>query len=253
MNFPDQLTIETPEQTALEFPLAGLGSRFLALAIDTLIQGAAALALFLTAVSFFPLLRLLGSISQWVGALLILGGFLIYSAYFAFFEAIWNGQTPGKRLIQLRVMKDDGRPIGAYDAITRNLVRIIDQLPGIYAVGIVTILFSRQSKRLGDHVAGTVVVHEKTLRESRPFAATAAAPGPGPALDVSHITLEEFQLLEAFLQRRESLETSVRRAMAIQIISRLAPKLGVEPEPWPKSEAQLAAALEQVRARGLRQ
>jgi uncharacterized RDD family membrane protein YckC len=252
MNFPDQLTIETPEQTALEFPLAGLGSRFLALAIDTLIQAGTMLVLLITAISFFPVLRLLGSMSQWLGASMIVAGFLVYSAYFAFFEAIWNGQTPGKRMIQLRVMKDDGRPIGTYDAIARNLVRIVDQLPGIYAVGIVAILFSRQSKRLGDYVAGTVVVHEKTLRESRPFAET-GTPAAGPALDVSQITAEEFRLVEAFLQRRESLETSVRRVMAIQIVSRLAPKLGVEPEPWPHSEKLIEAAYEQVRARGLRQ
>jgi uncharacterized RDD family membrane protein YckC len=251
MNFPDQLTIETPEQTALEFPLAGLGSRFLALAIDTLIQAGVMLVLLITAITFFPVLRLLGSMSQWLGASMIVAGFLVYSAYFAFFEAIWNGQTPGKRLNQLRVMKDDGRPIGTYDAIARNLVRIVDQLPGIYAVGIIAILFSRQSKRLGDHVAGTVVVHEKTLRESRPFAETEAT--AGHTLNVSQITAEEFRLIEAFLQRRESLETSVRRVMAIQIVSRLAPKLGVEPEPWPHSEKLIEAAYEQVRARGLRQ
>lgn len=253
MSSPDQLIIETPEQTSLQFPLAGIGSRFLALAVDTIIQVAVAFSLLLIALSFIPLLRLLGSVSQWIGASLIFAGFLIYAAYFAFFEALWNGQTPGKRLIQLRVMKDDGRPIGPFDSVARNLVRLVDQLPGIYAVGIIAVLFSRQSKRLGDQVAGTVVVHEKTLQGARPFATAQAASQAGTSpLDVSRISPEEFQLLETFLQRRESLETPLRRSLAIQIVTRLAPKLGVDPPPWPNSEKLFEMVFELVRSRGFR-
>jgi uncharacterized RDD family membrane protein YckC len=250
---PDKLTIETPEQTSLEFPLAGIGSRFLALAADTVIQMSVLLFLFLVAEMVAPVVRLLGAASLWVYAALIIGGFLVYVAYFAFFEAVWNGQTPGKRLVGLRVMKDDGRPIGVYDAITRNLLRIVDQMPGvIYAVGIIVMLFSDQSKRVGDHVAGTVVVHERTLEGARPFARTRTET-PELFFDASRVSLEEFQLIEMFLQRRDSLETDVRRAMAVQIANRLAAKLGVESAPWPACENLLEAIFAEVRAKGLRQ
>ena len=84
--------------------------------------------------------------------------------YFAMFEAFWNGQTPGKRWTHLRVIKDSGRPINAYDAILRNLLRIVDNLPTLYAIGIVTMLISKENKRVGDYAAGTVVVHEKPLQ-----------------------------------------------------------------------------------------
>jgi uncharacterized RDD family membrane protein YckC len=244
MASPDKLTIETPEQTALEYSLAGIGSRFLALAADTAIQITLLLACAVAALTAIPLARLIGMFSQWAIAGLIVGGFLIYEAYFAFFEAVWNGQTPGKRLAHLRVMKDDGRPIAAYDAIARNLLRI-------YAVGIVVMLFSRQSKRLGDHVAGTVVVHEKALESLRPF--SASSPDPERPIDVSEFTLGEFQLIETFLQRRESLEPEARRRMAMEISMRLAPKAGSSPQPWPQCERFLEDLFAQLRGKSLRE
>jgi uncharacterized RDD family membrane protein YckC len=250
MNSVDKLTIETPEQTSLEFPLAGIGSRFLALAADTVIQATVVLLLMAGLETVYPLARLLGSASQWMLAAAVVFGFLLYEGYFAFFEAVWNGQTPGKRMAGLRVMKDDGRPIGVYDAISRNLLRIIDQLPGIYAVGVIVMLFSRQSKRLGDHVAGTLVVREQALEAARPFLQTGAGGGVA-AIDTSRVSLEEFQLAEAFLQRRDSLETGVRRGMAAQIARRLAAKTGVETKPWPECERLIEAVFEQVRAKGL--
>ena len=251
MSSANKLTIETPEQTSLEFPLAGIGSRFLALAADTILQVSVVLALLVALEMVYPLARLLGSTSQWMFAAAIVGGFLLYEGYFAFFEAVWNGQTPGKRLAHLRVMKDDGRPIGVYDAIARNLLRIVDQIPGVYAVGVIVMLFSRQSKRLGDHVAGTVVVHEQALEAARPFADTGGG-AEAAALDTSRVSIEEFQLVEAFLQRRGSLETGVRRGMAAQIAERVAAKVGVEPAPWPACERLLEAVVEQVRAKGFR-
>ncbi|HVB34570.1 MAG TPA: RDD family protein [Patescibacteria group bacterium] len=252
MASPEKLTIETPEQTPLEFPLAGIGSRFLALAADTAIQLALLLALFAVAATLIPLARLAGLLSLWAIAGLIIGAFLVYEGYFAFFEAVWNGQTPGKRLAGLRVMKDDGRPIGVYDAIARNLMRIVDQMPGVYAVGIVVMLFSKQSKRLGDHVAGTVVVHEKAFDGARPF--SGARPEASERIfDTSRISLGEFQLIETFLQRRDSLGADARRRMAARIASRLAHKLGVPAEPWPACEKFLENLFKQLRGKGMRE
>lgn len=252
MASPDKLTIETPEQTSLEFPLAGIGSRFLALAADTMIQLSLLAAIGGAALTFIPMARLIGMLSQWAIAGLIMGVFLVYEGYFAFFEAIWNGQTPGKRLCGLRVMKDDGRPIGIYDSIARNLLRIVDQMPGIYAIGIVVMLFSKQSKRLGDHVAGTVVVHERPMEASRFFTGIPSESSE-KMFDTSQLSLSEFQLIEAFLQRRQSLETEARRRMATQIASRVAAKAGVPVQPWPECEHFLETIFASLRARGLRQ
>src|SRR5579863_1107860 len=162
----DHLIIETPEQIPLDFLLAGIGSRFLALAVDSIIQGVAVVALgILTLVVAGGTGAARAGGVTWVMAALFLAFFLVQFGYFALFEAIWNGQTPGKRYWHLRVIKDDGRPLSTFDALGRNLLRIVDSLPGIYAVGIVTALISSKNKRLGDYVSGTVVVHERPLAQ----------------------------------------------------------------------------------------
>ena len=171
----DKISIETPEQINLEFPLAGIGSRFLAMATDTLIQFFMGLAVFMVVV-LTPFLTkragIVGALSQeWIWALSGLAVFLLQFGYFSFFEAIWKGQTPGKRREHLRVIKDDGRPITAFDAVGRNLMRIVDGLPGIYGVGVISIFLSGRSKRLGDYLAGTIVVHDHPINAgaSLPF------------------------------------------------------------------------------------
>ena len=216
----DKLTIETPEQTVLEFPLAGIGSRSLALAIDSALQAGAIVAVAL----FAGLLSLAGFLpdvgKQWTYALLILAAFLLEFGYFAFFEAVWNGQTPGKRWTHLRVLKDSGRPISVQDAILRNLLRIVDSLPTLYAIGIVTSLLSKQNKRLGDYLAGTVVVHEKPMTAGQltwEAASTSLIAGAQPRT----LTPAELQLVEAFLERRSSFTDDVRRSMARQIVDKL--------------------------------
>src|SRR6202167_4343351 len=205
----DQLKIDTPEQIALELPLAGIGSRFLALAIDTLIQSVFYL---ITAFIFIFTLPLGSSVFMFlpklVGpALAIFILFAIYWGYFAFFESIWSGQTPGKRYAGIRVIKESGRPINAFDAIGRNLMRAVDGLPGIYGVGVVCMMCNQQSRRLGDFVAGTVVVHEKPSEDVRPTWNTAMESSststlPGPA----HATADELVLIETYLSRRFELD-----------------------------------------------
>ncbi len=215
----EKLIIETPEHTTLEFPLAGIGSRALALMIDTLLQIGAFIILGILAgliayAGYFPRLG-----KQWVYALFIFAGFLVEVAYFAFFEIVWNGQTPGKRWTRLRVIADSGRPVDAQGAILRNLVRIVDSLPSLYAAGIVTSLISSQNKRIGDYVAGTVVVHEKGLQGVSPWVASAT-----PLLALARpveLTGAQLQLVEAFLERRGSFSEDLRRSMARQITERL--------------------------------
>jgi uncharacterized RDD family membrane protein YckC len=195
-------------------------------------------------------LSLFGSTGpQWLIAILIISFFLLYSAYFAIFEAIWNGQTPGKRYAQLRVMKDDGRPITVYDSVARNLLRIVDQFPVFYGVGIISVFLSKQNKRLGDFVAGTVVVHEKTVEDARPFL-DMQADAAAPSYNVSLVSADEFRLIETFFQRRDGLDPVLRGSMAAQISNRISAKLGVRVYGWPRNEKFLEAVHAQYRAGG---
>ena len=170
MPAPEHLTIETPEQIALEFPLAGVGSRFLAIAYDTLLQalliGGVVIVGLLIAVFVAPAVDGLAASRRhvWTIAVLLAIVFAIYTAYFAVFEVLWNGQTPGKRLVGLRVIDATGRPVAPYAVIIRNLLRLIDQAPGFYAIAIVSVLVTERHQRLGDLAAGTVVVHDRVER-----------------------------------------------------------------------------------------
>jgi len=190
--------------------------------------------------------------TQWVIAISIFVAFLVQFGYYSFFEAIWNGQTPGKRWTHLRVMQDSGRPITPYDAILRNLVRLVDWMPTLYAVGIVTILISREKKRVGDYAAGTVVVHEKPLQGvSSIWAATAPSPSAVQtvsALSSVQLSADELQLIETFFERRASLEADVRRSMARQIAIKLGDRLNISSEQRPDAEKFLEALAGQRRS-----
>jgi uncharacterized RDD family membrane protein YckC len=231
-SWDDKLTIETPEQTSLEFPLAGVGSRCMALLLDTLIQAILALTLLLL-LWLFSLLSPggpfgLGASGLWAQAILYFAAFVIFFGYFAFFESIWNGQTPGKRVAHLRVIQESGRPLQVWQAFARNLMRIIDSIPTFYAVGMLSMLISKQNRRLGDYVAGTVVVHERPLTKiSVGWASAAPDSAGGSTLGASRLSLEEVRLIEAFLERRNSLAEDVRFRMARQIATRIANQLGM--------------------------
>jgi len=228
----DELKIDTPEQIALELPLAGIGSRFLAMALDTLIQVGVGL---IAIVVFFLILGIGVSSLQYIPhtvgpAIAIFIVFTIYWGYFAIFESLWKGQTPGKRVAGIRVIKESGRPINAYEAIGRNLMRAVDGLPGMYGVGLVCMMLNRESRRLGDFVAGTVVVHEKPTGEVRPLWNTATDAGLSMA-NVGMVTADELVLIETYLSRRFDLDPEVRLRTAIQIADRIKQKTGMEPPP----------------------
>ncbi len=243
----DKLSIETPEQIQLEFPLAGVGSRFLALAYDTLLQAAAGIVLFLIGLFAVSEVAVSRPLDLWVSALLVLLTFLVQFGYFAFFEAIWQGQTPGKRYVHLRVMKDNGQPMTTYDAVARNLLRIVDSLPGFYAVGILSVLLSSENKRLGDYVAGTVVVHEQPLEQQAQlkYAGEAAS----SSYDVVRLSAEEFQLMEAYLLRRNQLAPEVRERLTRQIVERITPKLEISPEDQRQPERLFEKLVSDYRSR----
>lgn len=162
------LSVETPESVAFAYELAGLGSRGIAIVIDSalvlllvLAEGVVlALALWLTGVAQAGGLGFAAGWGVWVLSGFIVAVFVTVWGYFILGETMGNGRTPGKRALGIRVARDDGGRVRPLDSVIRNALRIVDLLPGSYAVGVVSIVFSEQNKRLGDHAAGTVVVRD---------------------------------------------------------------------------------------------
>jgi uncharacterized RDD family membrane protein YckC len=227
----DKLTIETPEQTSLDFAVAGIGSRFLALAFDILIQLLIGIVVGIAgAVALNGIIRVLPTAGIWGGAILILFYFLLYFGYFALFEILWNGQTPGKRKAGIRVIKDSGRPLTPAESIGRNLMRIVDWMPALYGIGLASMFFTKGNKRLGDLVVGSIVVREMSLKDLKPVSqslSSSASPVPlstGP-LGAHLLSAEDVALIESFLNRRSALEPYVRFRMAEEVLRKIKPKL----------------------------
>lgn len=230
----DKLTIDTPEQVHLEFGLANLGSRFMAIFADTFIQAILwATLLIIDETSLGgALFSRLGSYRVWVSALIIFAYFCLFWGYYAAFEALWKGQTPGKRWAGIRVIKDSGRPIDAFEAIARNFLRIIDFFPAFYGAGIVTMLLSAKNQRLGDLVVGTIVVHERPQKESGLFFNTSLK-AEAVLYQATRLSVQEIELIETFLARRLDIPPEVRKQNAVRIAEMIGGKLGIGPESRP--------------------
>jgi uncharacterized RDD family membrane protein YckC len=227
----DILVIETPERVPLHFALASIGNRFLACAIDHAIQAVAIGLIVLTAVilmNFQIIEQVISSAPKWVLAVMILMLFLIFAGYFAFFEWAWSGQTPGKRWLKLRVIREDGRPITFWEAAVRNLLRTIDMMPApFYSIGLISVFSSARDQRIGDMVAGTVVVREREA-EAPEFSQVFATPVSDPALrrsfkpvdftaSLNSLTESEIEVVETFLRRRWDLSDVPRQWMAWRV------------------------------------
>ena len=224
MPAPENLIIDTPEQIPLELPLANVGSRFLALAFDTLLQTIGAGLFVGVGLGARWLLSLAApALQNWITAALVLGVFTIYTAYFAVFESIWNGQTPGKRVVGLRVIDVSGRPITVYAALIRNILRILDSIPGIYAVAIISAIVTKRNQRLGDLAAGTLVIRERTEAIAPPAAVETTAARHG----AHRLQPGDIVLIEGFLRRRGELDPLVRLQSARRIAERMAAKLDI--------------------------
>jgi uncharacterized RDD family membrane protein YckC len=252
----DKLTIETPEQTALEFAVAGIGSRFLAIAYDVLIQMLVGLVVGIAGgFGLASLSVLLPKAAMWGGALLILFFFVLYFGYYAIFEILWNGQTPGKRKVGIRVIKDSGRPLTPAESIGRNLMRIVDWLPFFYGVGIVCAFLTKSNKRLGDLVVGSLVVRETSLMELKPIWQTApvtgaAVPTATGLFGADRLTPEECALIESFLSRRNALDYHLRLRMADEVFRRIKDKLTIPPGNTLSADRILEALSYERRATG---
>jgi uncharacterized RDD family membrane protein YckC len=207
-----------------------------------------------------------GEPAKWAIAVVILIPFLLQWGYFSLFEAFWHGQTPGKRLLNLRVIQQSGRPIGLFESMGRNLIRIIDMLPGFYLVGAVCIFANRRQQRLGDMVAGTLVVHSVPVETpmlpqgtrtftapavERPLQPMAAKTVPLPADAVARLSPMDLQLIESFLARRLDLPLDVRAKLAEKLSRRMEEKMKSAIPPGTSNETFLEALVLGLREVGL--
>lgn len=250
----ETLIIETPERVPLAFALASIGNRFIAVAIDHFIQY---FSIFLVVWASMSITGIGGSgegvydqivseMPKWTLAILIVVVSLLFSGYFILFEWLMNGQTPGKRLMKLRVIREDGRPITLWEAIARNLLRIFDAVPGfvipIYSVGLISIFMSGRDQRVGDFFAGTVVIRERT-DEAPTFQETFSHRISDAALrrvqkktefqaNINLLSEEEIEIVESFLRRRWDLTERQRLWMAwrvaLPIMYKLKPSYDLE-------------------------
>jgi uncharacterized membrane protein SpoIIM required for sporulation/uncharacterized RDD family membrane protein YckC len=244
----ETITIPTPEQIEVEFELAGPGSRFTAYVIDLL----CIVLLFLTLVAVFLVGTGVGhlvpfdqegltgkQLSAWAVAFILVLFFLVQWGYFVGIEWWMRGQSPGKKALGIRVVRDDGLPVSLREATLRNLVRVADMLPPpSYVLGGIVMYFDRSGRRLGDMVAGTVVVRQRYdieagLASHTDWGATWLArleQGKSGTLTLPHGTIgaQQLALIAQFLQRRHTLPPERRRQLAARILAPLRPMLDTD-------------------------
>ena len=241
-----EIAVLTPEHVELKFELAGIGSRFIAMFVDTVLQGLAIGALALVFLLTYPTMVNVRGLSTWWIAFAIILFFVIYNGYFLFFEGLYNGQTPGKKAASIRVIRDTGHPADFRAVLLRNILRTVDSLPGMYGVGLVTMFLSPQSRRLGDYVAGTLVV--KTRQKKKPDEPVVLQTAEANAQDqpdetaallpakampfLSLVTPDDYRTVRHFLDRRGELHEMVAMSLAVKMATPLAAKLRLDPEDW---------------------
>ncbi len=236
MFYEDRISVATPEGVTLEATLAGVGSRLAAGVIDQLLRWLVVLAVII----LMGLMALVseGSVGDTASGLAVAGLFvvlfLVQFAYDVLFETLAAGRTPGKRLTGLRVVKLGGAPVGFMASALRNLVRIVDALPGFYLVGILAVLVTRNNQRLGDLAAGTVVIRDRTQATALPQAPTAT--DDTALYDVSSISADEVATVRRFLDRRSTLAPEARDRLAYEMATRLGPKVPGPPRRWDPEE-----------------
>lgn len=209
----------TPEAVEVGVDTAGLGSRTVAATIDTAIQVAIAIPVLIAAAA-------LGLTETAALVFLSTVLFLDFWAYYPLFESRWNGQTPGKRAVGIRVVQTDGQPVNVVRVLVRNLIRIVDVFL-LSPLGVLSILVTAKSQRLGDLAAGTIVVREHQAPLPVPQASYRASTAePGRGIDTSAVTEPEYDLIRSFLARRDALDLHARAAVAQRLAGPLRPRLG---------------------------
>jgi len=221
--------LELPEEIDLQLQMANVGSRTLAILIDLSLCGLILFVVYSLTVLFARdtagdfITRISGH------ALTILLFLLIFGfqwCYFFLFEWSWNGQTPGKRLMHLRVIKADGTPVSGIDVLLRNLSRPIDTFGPMGLLGLLMIFVSRKAQRLGDLMARTLVIHETKIDWSifdEIEASGTAAQGATAISPSIRLAADQWELLHRYLNRREQLQPEMRQRLAQSLYDNLRP------------------------------
>lgn len=234
----------TPESVEFVYELAGLSSRMLAVVLDHLIILALLLVVWLVVLSTGMLMIITAAIG-------LLVSFILYFGYFTYFEWKWTGQTPGKRVLDLRVIDDRGINVDLFQSFVRNLMRIADMMPafsidfigiGFYALGGVVALANPRQKRLGDWAAGTLVV--RTRKQVMPSAIIAPSDKynslqEDPSLRArirSRLTMDERETLLQLCLRRNELEFEARQTLFREAAEYLEGRLEVRREEFLSEE-----------------
>jgi uncharacterized RDD family membrane protein YckC len=238
VSYEDRVAIATPEGIEVELTLAGIGSRFIAAAIDITIQ-------LVVIVAAALILRPAGDAGA---AIFTSASFALIFFYDVLFEVLGRGQTPGKRWTGVRVVRAGGRPITLVRSALRNILRLIDILPGFYAVGMTSIFITKNNQRVGDLAAGAHIVRIRHGDRSRPEDAFQRVIDPAPARtwDVTAISADDVATVRAFLLRRPNLQGGYRISIASELASRLRPRVGGVPPNL--SDEQFLELLEAVKS-----
>lgn len=242
-----EVNIMTPEQVEVSFELAGIGSRCIAMIIDILWQALGILVLFLLFLASGGSSPDLFATSTWLIVFYVVILFFTMGGYFLYFESSKNGQTPGKKAVGIRVVRDTGHPIDFRSALLRNLMRLVDFLPFNYGVAIISVFFSPEYRRLGDYVGGTLVVKVgKKAEDLAPRAPVMNAPmqvdpvgmpttaAPVSALPeeampfITTIQKDEYRAIRHFLDRRIELTALVAQNLSKQLAEPVAAKLYID-------------------------
>jgi uncharacterized RDD family membrane protein YckC len=239
-----ETTIRTPENLELTYALAGAGSRSAAYLIDCfiLIVGSQ------LGINLFIALAALPLGPDWAAAVGVFMGFLVFNGYFIFFEWLLSGQTPGKRLVGIRVIKVGGYSLRFLDVLLRNLMRFVDFLPVFYGVGAASLLITSRCQRLGDLVAGTLVVYQDPSDSDDlllPIAADVAGEPVLPAGRLSAVPSRIVDLAVEFVIHRDQLAPRYRQQIAVELSDLIAKVGGLPLEPTQSAESFLAAVIRQ--------
>ncbi|UIE40106.1 RDD family protein [Leptodesmis sichuanensis] len=252
MRFLNRVTLSTPESVELDFTLAGIGNRTLALFIDYQILLLILLAFWLLwglfTLGLFSVLSArninYSSLPWWLLGVAILLNFVIYSGYFVYCEVMYQGQTPGKRFAKIRVVRDNGRPIGVSQALLRSLLRPVDDF---CFIGAFFILFGKREKRIGDWVAGTLVIQDQRGDRTTALTISPAAEELATKLpilaDVTQLIPDDYAVLREYLQRRAKMTAKARAEKSMELARQLRTIIGLETVPPNTTSDQFLEAL----------
>lgn len=225
-------TVQTPEQIDVAYDVAGIGSRFLAALLDHMFL-AIILSLSCVGVSLVASRLDLGLDESIILGLFGIGIYLSLCAYYIFFETIWNGQTPGKRLVGLRMVREGGRPIGFLGSTIRNFIRLADFLPVLYGLGVIVMFIDKRSRRLGDLAAGCMAVRERkavTLESlSAPVTLDQTVVGAAERITIPNLHAlqrADYDIVQEYLRRRSALSAEARQRLSYQLVDGLQQRLG---------------------------